>query len=89
MAEAYAILSGREITVMHSIQHRICIPAQPVHGKQCCTVAGTPISDWQSRHPRGNTRGWSATRPAARFSNAGLALFLCIPLVLTGITLGQ
>jgi hypothetical protein len=55
-------------------------------------MAGTPASDWSQRgsYPgAGNRRGWSATRAPPRFSNAGLAMLLCIPLVLTGMTLGQ
>lgn len=38
----------------------------------------------------GRTRPWQAgVRPPARFSNAGLAIIICIPLVFTGVLLGQ
>ncbi|CAL5225518.1 g8348 [Coccomyxa viridis] len=38
----------------------------------------------------GRTRPWQASaRPPARFSNAGLAVIICIPLVFTGVLLGQ
>ena len=54
--------------------------------------SGTPVSDW-SQHSfyeqARRQRGWSGTRTPSRFSNAGLAFVICIPLVLTGITLGQ
>ncbi|CAK0734636.1 hypothetical protein CVIRNUC_000460 [Coccomyxa viridis] len=44
-------------------------------------------------HPQyqgSRTRPWQASfRPAAKFSNTGLAFLICIPLAFTGVLLGQ
>ncbi|KAK9916750.1 hypothetical protein WJX75_006555 [Coccomyxa subellipsoidea] len=51
-----------------------------------------PITDWNERnyyqHAR-KSRAWTGSRAPARFSNAGLAFLICIPLVFTGVTLSQ
>ena len=53
-------------------------------------VGGAHIQGRGGSYQAGRTRPWQASvRPPARFSNAGLAVIICIPLVFTGVLLGQ
>ncbi|BDA40703.1 probable chaperone protein DnaJ 2 at N-terminal half [Coccomyxa sp. Obi] len=51
-----------------------------------------PITDWNQRNyyqQARRSRAWTGTRVPAKFSNAGLAFLICIPLIFTGVTLSQ
>ena len=85
---------GLRLAIRTSVASPIRFRCTGLLQRQPLLLTGTPASDWgqQARHPGwagGNRRGWSAARPPRRFSNAGLAIALCFPMVVMGMTLGQ
>ena len=68
------------------------IEAVPADASQVLCAGGTQHHG-RAGHPQyqgSRTRPWQASfRPAAKFSNTGLAFLICIPLAFTGVLLGQ
>jgi hypothetical protein len=103
LAEAYAKLSGRKWPGKTGVQvwkYAIACLSMAIWHSQGYALgtyvnsclAGTPVSDWSQHNfyqQARQRRAWSGSRTPARFSNAGLALLICIPLAFTGVMLGQ